>query len=327
MPETLLSIIIPVYNVEKYLHQCLNSVYSQNLEACEVICVNDGSTDNSRTILQEFKDINNDLILIDRENGGLSAARNSGLKMANGKYVYFLDSDDYLFHGVLRKTIDFVEENELDLAYFNVLKDGKEFYFNNKKEITEVLSGKEYYKLNYEVNGFFPPSAVWTHLYKREFLLQNSMKFKEGIEHEDEEFTPRTYYFAQRVSCLNIPIQYHRVMREGSVTAATFVKFKERNIRDIIETCSDLYNFFKVNNCNENAFYLKVFFNYLSMARIIIERNQSERNISFIQVILVLCVLVPFPGSGTFIIGYFGIILFCLDGIYERALCCSLKKC
>lgn len=280
--QPIISVILPIYNVELYLSQCLESVYAQKVEGgMEVICVNDGSTDGSRVIIQEFKDKYPLLIHIDRDNGGLPAARNTGFNVATGKYIYFLDSDDYLYPGALRQMVEFTENNNLDIANFNVLKDGKDYYFINKTDINEVFSGKEYYRLNYEINGFFPPSAVWSNLYKRDFIIRNNLKFKEGIEHEDEEYTPRAYFFAQRVASLNIPIQFHRIMRKGSVTEATLLMLKERNIQDVIDTSADLFIFFRKHNYSGNAFYHKIFLNYLAMAKIITEKKPERKKFIF----------------------------------------------
>ncbi len=273
-----ISIIIPVYNVEKFLHQCLKSVLEQNVEGMEVICVNDGSTDNSLAILNEFKTLYPDLIIIDQPNGGLPAARNSGFNVSTGNYIYFLDSDDYLLPNTINEMISFALNQNLDVCFFNVLKDGVMPYFEIKQETPGILTGKELYNWNYQVNGFFPPSAVWTNLYKRDFLVIQNIKFKEGIEHEDEEYTPRVYFLAERSSFLNINVQCHRILREGSVTAATQLLFKEQNIKDIIETCSDLFLYFNKMKCSENLFYLKIFHNYLAMAKIIINKKPERKN-------------------------------------------------
>ena len=281
MKQSLISIIIPVYNAEKYLNECLDSVYSQGIDNMEVICVNDGSTDNSLNVLQTIKSKYPNLIIINRKNGGLSAARNTGYNASTAKYIYFLDNDDYLYPNVMKKMIDFVSDKNLDICFFNVLKEGKDPYFTINNNITEVLTGIEIYKLNYEVNGFFPPSAVWTILFKRDFLESNNLIFKEGLEHEDEEFTPRAYYLAKKVSLLDIPIQFHRVLREGSITESTYIKFKENHIRDFILTCSHLYYYFKTNNCLERYFYLKIFHNYLAVAKVIIDKNPSRKNYLF----------------------------------------------
>ena len=273
-----ISVIVPVFNVEKFLHQCLESVFKPGVKNIEVICINDGSTDNSLSILKEYKILYPDLIIIDRKNGGLSAARNSGFEIATGKYIYYLDSDDYLLPDALNRAISFVLERDLDVCFFNVLKDGKTPYFSISKETNEILTGKELYKLNYQLNNFFPPSAVWANLYKREFLITNNIKFKEGIVHEDEEYTPRVYFLATRSSYFNIYIQAHRVLREGSITNASLVSFKEKNLKDIIETCSDLYYYFKNNNCSDSCFYLKIFYNYLAVAKIIIDKKPDRKN-------------------------------------------------
>jgi hypothetical protein len=158
-----------------------------------------------------------------------------------------------------------------------VLKEGVEPYFKIKTDITEPLTGIELYASNYKINGFFPPSAVWMYLFKKELLDKYNIRFKAGIEHEDEEYTPRVHFFAQRDSYLNIPIQFHRVMRKGSITASTILLFKERNIRDIIETSSDLYSFLQDQKCVEQLFYLAVFHNYLSVALLIIKNNPKRK--------------------------------------------------
>jgi len=278
LADPLLSVIIPVYNVEPYLRQCLESVFSQNVKDLEVICVNDGSTDGSGYILQEFKVLFSGIIIINKQNAGLPAARNSGFDVAKGEYIYYLDSDDYLLPGALQKMLDFVVSKKLDLAFFNVIKEGVEPYFKIKTEIPGPTTGIELYAGNYMKNEFFPPSAVWMYMFRKKFLIKFNLRFKEGIEHEDEEYTPRAYFFAERVSYLNIPIQFHRVMREGSVTAATNLLFKERNLRDLVETAADLYAFFNKNVCTEKYFYLKVSEIYFTVAQLIVSKNPKRKN-------------------------------------------------
>ena len=282
MACTRLSIVIPVYNVEIYLAECLDSVFiHQDLDACEVICVNDGSTDGSREILGQYKQKYPELIIIDRENGGLSAARNSGFKVAQGEYIYFLDSDDFLYPMVLSKMMAFAKERDLDLCFFNVFKDGKELYFKIRSDIRDILPGIEMYKLFYAHNRFFPPSAVWMYLYKRELLHKNNLVFKESLVHEDEEFTPRIYWYAERTSFLVFPIQYHRVLRQGSLTAESVLEFKEKHFLDLIETCASLYAFFQQKNYHEQEFYLKIFFNYLVVAKQITLKKPAAKKYLF----------------------------------------------
>lgn len=116
--EPQVSVIIPVYNVAQYLRQCLDSVTGQTLSDIEIICVNDGSTDGSPAILEEYREKDGRIVVINRENGGVSAARNCGMEHARGKYVYFLDSDDYLDPEALGKTVRLAEDNEADGVHF-----------------------------------------------------------------------------------------------------------------------------------------------------------------------------------------------------------------
>lgn len=260
MPEVLLSIILPVYNVEHYLRECLDSVYSQNLEACEVICVNDGSTDGSRNILEEYRQKNPELIIIDRENAGLIVARNTGYKIAKGEYIYYLDSDDYLLPGVIRKMLGFARTNELDVALFNSEKDTGKMYYQLKTDLECVYCGKKYFREFYLNNGFFPPSVQWMYLYKKEFLDKNKIHFPEDNLQEDEPFTVKSFFHASRVSTLDIPIVYHRVLREGSITQTA----KLPHLIDALEAWEYLYNYLHESNCNDRIFYHKIFNLYQS---------------------------------------------------------------
>jgi glycosyltransferase involved in cell wall biosynthesis len=258
----ILSIIIPVYNVESYLRQCLDSVFIQTDPGFEVICVNDGSSDGSSNILEEFQQRYPVLKIIDRENKGLSAARNSGLTEAKGEYIYFLDSDDYFLPGVLKNMLIFSKDNQLDIACFNASTDENRLYFNNKTDFAEIITGISYYTDNYRINGFFPPSAVWLYMYRAAFLKENNLLFKEGFIHEDEQFSPRVFYLAKKVKCLNIPVQYHRVGREGAIT----YEIKERNLHDLLSNSTDILFFLNQKHCIEELFYLKIFENYLFVA-------------------------------------------------------------
>jgi glycosyltransferase involved in cell wall biosynthesis len=268
-----LSIIIPVYNVEQYLPQCLDSVFSQNLDNCEVICVNDGSPDNSRNILEDYRRKYSNMVIVDRENGGLSAARNSGLEIAQGDYIYFLDSDDYLLDGSLVKGLAFAAGQSLDIACFNVTTGENLLYYTEKKTLQDIFPGQIYYPTYYRANGFFPPSAVWMHIYKRDFLEKNHLRFKKGALHEDEEFSPRAFYLAERVAGLNIPVQFHRVLREGAITDT----LKERNLLDLLDNMKSVFEFFKEKKVEENLFYHKIFEVYFAVARRIVDNHWEKR--------------------------------------------------
>ena len=121
-----ISIIIPVYNVEDYLSQCLDSVLSQDFDDFEVICVNDGSTDNSLIILEKYAKLDSRIKIISQINGGLGSARNTGLKHANGEYVMFIDSDDYISEGSLKKIYYNAVSNNSDIVIFEFCQFGED---------------------------------------------------------------------------------------------------------------------------------------------------------------------------------------------------------
>ena len=140
--EKKISVIIPVYNVEKYIRECLDSVLEQSLKDIEIVCVNDGSTDGSRGVLSEYEAGDKRIIVLDKENGGLSSARNSGIDIAQGKYVLFLDSDDLLnSEEALSILYDKAEKEVLDQLYFDA-----EVFFENEEVKTQNSNYIEYYK-------------------------------------------------------------------------------------------------------------------------------------------------------------------------------------
>ncbi|MBR1807881.1 MAG: glycosyltransferase [Paludibacteraceae bacterium] len=219
-----LSVIIPCYNVEPYLVQCLDSVLVDNAFLGEVICVDDGSTDSTAAILHRYAGRYVNLQVITQPNAGLSAARNKGLKYATGDYIYFLDSDDYLYPHILQSMLTLAQTNNLDVVAMSSLKDGVEPYFSADLYIDGVVSGIEFARQFYEHCGYSYPAPVWMYIYRRKFLLDNQLAFLEGFLHEDEDFTPRVLTFCQRLMLTNQPVQYHRVKREGAITSTTSVK-------------------------------------------------------------------------------------------------------
>ena len=245
-----LSIIIPVYNVEKYLTKCLDSVLVDNAFTGQVICVNDGSTDGSGKILEQYatKYPNVDIIL--QKNAGLSAARNSGIKAAKGEYVVFLDSDDYWEPNVLDGLLAQIDREELDVLRYNFqnvrVVDAKhldslnldaahieyEVFSPNKAQKRDVdysesvIDGEEF--LN---NRLGPMCYAWAFVIRRELL--DGCIFKEGIYFEDTEWTPRMLVRAKRVASTPM-IVYNYLWRTGSITLPTDPVKRKKVIDDKI---------------------------------------------------------------------------------------------
>ena len=194
--------------------------------------------------------------------------------MPLGKFIYFLDSDDSLLPDVLEKMVDFGENNDLDVAGFNVLKSNDKLYFSITNYPKSPLTGQEYFYSLYNIRDFLPAIPVWMYLYKKEFLDNYSLRFKEGIIHEDVLFSTIALFLAKKVMLLNIPIQFHRVYREGAITQ----NVTKRHAANLLLICRELYAFLQVNDCGVKPFYDRIFQMYINAAsKILIVRNFKDK--------------------------------------------------
>lgn len=216
-----ITVIVPVYNVEKYLDKCLQSLSCQTFPDHEIICVNDGSTDDSRTILTEWESKLPYMKVIDRENGGLSAARNTGLEAATGKYVVFVDSDDWVEPTMLSRLANEVEGT--DMVCFACRRTDNDTYDILQPEDN---NGWDYFNQHALESRIVPFVCVWQRCYRREFLMANHLRFYEGILHEDNEFTPRACLKAKAVKVIPDVLYNYRV-RPGSIMTTRGLKNKE----------------------------------------------------------------------------------------------------
>ena len=226
------SIIVPVYNVEKYLKKCVKSLKEQDFENYEIILVDDGSADGSAQICDELaKNAESKIKVIHEKNKGLAAARNCGLKKAKGEYILFVDADDYVEHDFCRELDQILRkhENPEIAVYGGTEEDGKNKKERNPSEIKEKmeLSGRDYLLLCYKENHL--SNAVWTYAYKREFLEGYGLEFVEGILHEDVEFIPRVLLQAKRLIRADIR-PYHYCIRPNSISTQ---RHKDKNIKDL----------------------------------------------------------------------------------------------
>ena len=256
-----ISIVIPMYNVEKYIGDCLDSILHQSFTDYEIIVVDDGSTDNSARIAEELlaapkssprgKDLNTEENfpslqggtmgrLIRQANAGLSAARNTGLKAANGEYVFFLDSDDWLEKDALERLSKHIQGE--DLICFS----GRKWYQDTQRyEVADELqpatytTGWEYYNENALQSRRFPFVCAVLRLYRRDFLMEKKLYFTEGIYHEDNMFTPYVCLYAQATKVVNESIYVYRI-RKGSITTQP----KLKNIQDKLWIANEQAHFF-----------------------------------------------------------------------------------
>lgn len=236
----LISLIIPVYNVEKYLARCLDSCLRQNLneEEYEIIVVNDGSRDNSLKILNKYADKYPNVILINKLNGGLSSARNAGLKIAKGKLVWFIDSDDWIVENCLRTVCFLFENDDIDMMTFNTYYATdigcRELEAKRRIAQNEILNGTELYN-----RGFvYPFTGVPFYVYRCSFLKKNNLYFAEGLYFEDWLFTPISYVYCEKCFYLDKPLYYY-YMREGSITQS---EPSIKKAEDIIRVAEKLFD-------------------------------------------------------------------------------------
>lgn len=238
MSEIKLSIIVPVYNVEKYIKRCLDSLIQQSLDNYEIIVVNDGTEDNSMEYVYSLQKIYSRIVVCERENGGLSAARNTGIKQAKGEYILFCDSDDALQVNCLSMIYNEAKSKNLDMLLYGAktiweIEAATDINAYFKDNITqEVVSGKEMLA-EFVHKGKYTASACM-YLIKRKMLIQNGLFFVEKILHEDELFTPIVLMKAQRVEYRNWLI-YMRFVREGSITTSNNVSKRLKSLAIVIK--------------------------------------------------------------------------------------------
>ena len=273
----LLSIIIPVYNVEAYLAECLDSVFSQQLCDCEVIAVNDGATDNSRNILSAYQLKYPELIIIDQYNKGLSGARNSGMACAKGEYVYFIDSDDYLLPNAIEAILNAIQSTNAEVIGFNATANGDTVYIPSFKVSKLVITGIRFFSEFFIENGFHPFFNIALYVYRKSFLEFHNLYFKKGIYHEDILFTLQVFYYTKSICGYNISIFNYRQNREGSIT--TNIKLK--NLSDKSKICRELDCFYQEHNFENKYFYNTIFYIYIFTIYQALQNGYSERKYYF----------------------------------------------
>ena len=245
------SVIVPVYNVESYLDKCLTSLVKQTLQEIEIIVVNDGSKDNSEKIIEKYlKKYPEKIKYIKKANGGLSSARNEGLKYASGEYIGFVDSDDYVSLNTFNLMYKKAKEKNFDLVVCNL----NYVYESKTKMVSAGLDKDLENEDEVKKNIVFLYPAVWNKLYKKEIL--DSLKFKEGIWYEDVEFNFRVYPRVKSIGYVDKPlIQY--VQRESSIS-----KTIDKRLFNYLDNFNGLIRYYQDNNLY-NKYYFELEYSYV----------------------------------------------------------------
>ena len=262
-----ISIIIPVYNVEKYLRECLDSILNQTFQDFEIICVDDGSTDKSLEILQEYKKKDDRFVILQQRHSGAGSARNNGIRLAEGKYIQFLDSDDYFEPTLLEEMYNHAEKFDADLTVCssrkvddegNITETGSpNFPINIDKVPMEQVFNRQDFKD--EIFCLLIP-VVWNKLIKKSFLEENHLEFPPLKIYEDIAFMHSLVISAGRIAAFNKELVNYRFNRPGSL-----VSTRSSHTIEAIKSCMYLGEFLKLRGFlpeYENA-YRKVFINHI----------------------------------------------------------------
>lgn len=240
MKKPIISVIVPVYNVEDYLAKCLDSILNQTFSNIEIICVNDGSTDSSRKILEEYRKRDFRIKIVDKENGGLSSARNAGMRVAQGEFYSFIDSDDWIDKTMLEKLYENITTLNTDISICAV----HQFDETNQK----IDDSNPYYTLEFfdttfdnrafsykDTKPFIMDVCVmaWNKLYRRSLIEECNAEFPDGLIFEDGPFFFSIFFKTTRVSIVRDFLYYYRINRKNSIIQKAGKKFL--NVIDVSE--------------------------------------------------------------------------------------------
>lgn len=233
------SVIVPVYNVEKYLSRCLDSIVSQSFEEIEIICVNDGSTDNSPKILEAYKNFDPRIKIVNKQNGGLSSARNAGLEVCSGEYILFVDSDDLLSTNAIERLCEVADKKEADVVAFPYIQGTSDInigqmiahpIYKNESVFSAETATEEIYKNTL--------GSTWCKMYKAS-LIKGKIKFLEQL-FEDIPFWAEVFVSAKRITYLLEPLYFYRLNRQGQI-----MNFDDERVLDIIKSFDNAELIFK----------------------------------------------------------------------------------
>jgi glycosyltransferase involved in cell wall biosynthesis len=271
MPKV--SVLVPCYNVEKYVKECLTSIQQQRFMDIEVICLNDGSKDGTLEILKSFAQRDSRFKIVDKNNSGYGATMNIGLKMSSGKYISIVESDDFIDSEMLATLYEKAEKYNLDISRgcYSRFIDGTDKYDSNRFTPKNIV-----YTPRQCIQSFREPPSIWAAIYKKDFLYKNKILFLEtpGASFQDISFSFKTNLMAERAFCVTNSLLHYRIHSNNSVKKSSnamivFDEFNEclayaeeqklldfsKSILLALEYASFKWNYFRVDPESANAFY------------------------------------------------------------------------
>lgn len=235
------SVIVPVYNTARYLEQCLNSILNQTLKEFEIICVNDGSTDDSAKILEKYSQKDKRIVVINQENAGVSVARNAGLNCAKGRYIAFVDSDDYIKKNFLEVLYTTAVSTEADITACDIIyeKDGR--LISNNYMSRQTFKVKEpVFSTNQDKARFVKSRVIYNKIYKSELINKNNIRFVPGVQFgEDTYFLFIASMFASSIALTRHTAYYYR-KNQASVS---YEAFNSEIVFDLIKSLDNINSY------------------------------------------------------------------------------------
>jgi len=264
------SFIVPVYNTEKYLKKCLDSLVNQTYKDFEIIVVNDGSTDKSSSIISKYQKKYKNIIVIDKENEGLSMARNRGVQKSSGKYIIFVDSDDYVSNKLLEEIDKKIDDS--DILRFQIATEDEEYTKINEyhEEGFESMCGYDAFKY---LSSYHFVEPAWCYVIRKNYYIENKFSFKKGVYHEDFGLIPYVIYKARKVKSIDF-IGYYYIQRNGSIMNNNDYKKTVKKAFDMIEQYKAMRLFAK--NINRKNNLDDYFLSYISNSVIVKARELKK---------------------------------------------------
>lgn len=264
------SFIVPVYNTEKYLKKCLDSLVNQTYKDFEIIVVNDGSTDKSSNIISKYQKKYKNIIVIDKENEGLSMARNRGVQKSSGKYIIFVDSDDYVSNKLLEEVDKKIDDS--DILRFQIATEDEEYTKINEyhEEGFESMCGYDAFRY---LSSYHFVEPAWCYVIRKNYYIENKFSFKKGVYHEDFGLIPYVIYKARKVKSVDF-IGYYYIQRNGSIMNNNDYKKTVKKAFDMLEQYKTMRLFAK--NINRKNNLDDYFLSYISNSVIVKARELKK---------------------------------------------------
>jgi len=291
-----ISVIIPIFNMENYLAECIDSVTSQSLKEIEIICINDGSTDNTQNILDEYREKDDRIKAFCQTNVGLSVARNEGIKYSTGKYLIYLDADDKLQEKALEELYFVAEKYKYDIVYFSAkvftAEKGIDFidnemnrlntYYSRNMNIQEPIKGTDAYIYMFQSDKYLVSACL--QMIRKQYLLESNVTFHKGLLHEDNLYTFFTLINANKVGCTNKEYYMRRIRSDSIMTSQS----THRNVQGLFISYDKILNSLdKLNILNAEVYkYIDLYLKRLidESIRIYILLSEDEKQ-KFMDVI------------------------------------------